>query len=154
MDDRRLDAALDAAFAHLERAGGDPRALEEPFRTAVIVCAAQGVIDNGGLHYFFAADFPHHPPYATFVAAYRAIGADAAAAALERAAALFPFASPERDIAARNAFMNTFCRDDGRTRPDSPFVQLDVLCGDNQVWQRLSSFVESHALAFGLPVVG
>src|SRR5688500_8764243 len=101
MDSRLLESVSAEAFARLEAAGGDPRKLIDPWRTVVVVHAAQGVIDNGGLRYFFGNDFPENPPYSVFEDAYRRIGAGRAADALGRATRLFRFADPQLDLEQR-----------------------------------------------------
>src|SRR6478735_2557646 len=65
-------------------------------RTVALVHAAQGVIDNGGLQYFFESDFPSKPDYVLFIEAYRAIGAEDAANTLAKSVGLFPFESPHK----------------------------------------------------------
>ena len=106
-------------MAEVERVG-DPDNLPSPVRTVVLVHAAQGLIDNGGLQYFFESDFPGQPPYSVFVEAYRAIGANGEADALADAVNLFPFADPHRSRERRENFLETFL-DGGAHRPDSPF---------------------------------
>src|SRR4051794_7668624 len=82
--------------------------LPPPVRTVACVLTGQGVINNGGLHYFFESDFPNSPPYSFFVEAYRMIGANDAADALEKAVALFPFKDPQRHVDRRNKFLDSF----------------------------------------------
>lgn len=110
-----LRAGIDFAFEQLERSGDDVSRLALPVRTIVVIVSAQGVIDNGGLHYFFESDFPGCPAYETFVDAYLEIGAVEAARALAEAVALFPFGEPHKAIAARNEFMDSF-DDEARKR--------------------------------------
>ena len=103
-DPGSLAVAIDWAFARLEASGGElARVPEELARTLVVVVSAQGVIENGGLAYFFGLDWPGTPPYALFVSAYLAIGAVREAALLEEALAVLALAQPERDLAARRA---------------------------------------------------
>ena len=71
---------------------GDMEALPVPLRTLLMVEAAQGMIDSGGLEYFYEADFPNNPAYDVFVQAYRRIGAESAAECIEASALMFPFA--------------------------------------------------------------
>lgn len=145
-----LDRASAVVFDRLEAVGGDPRKLPHPLRVVTIVYSAQGIIDNGGLQYFFEADFPGKPPYTVFVEAYEAIGLHDAAALLAQAVALFPFKTPHRWVRKRNAFLNSFRDEDGRDDA-SPFTVLgDRLCGDPKVWKALATFVKKHRDAFGL----
>ena len=142
-----FDRALNYALAEVERVG-DPDRLPSPVRTVVLVHAAQGLIDNGGLQYFFESDFPGQPPYSVFVEAYRAIGANGEADALADAVNLFPFADPHRFQERRENFLETFL-DGGAHRPNSPFEPFtDRLCGNQNVWRRLKAYVERHPESF------
>ncbi|WP_456953371.1 DMP19 family protein [Lysobacter sp. HA35] len=91
MDNIELESLSERAFEALEAVGGDINRPSEPARTVVIVYSAQGIIDNGGLPYFFYSDFPGSPRYSVFSAAYLRIGAADAAEAIALAAKLFPF---------------------------------------------------------------
>jgi hypothetical protein len=145
----RLLKAIDVAIA---KAKDSPDVSKLPFELKIvaIVHAAQGVIDNGGLQYFFEADFPGKPPYSLFVDAYREIGASDAALVLEQAVSLFPFREPHQHVRDRNWFMDSFKNQDG-DEVNSPFTPLtDMLCGNRVVWVCLEAFVEKHAAAFGL----
>ena len=127
---------------------GDPMKLPAAVRTVLLVHAAQGIIDNGELQYFFENDFPNQPPYAIFVDAYRAIGAIVEADALTAAIGLFPFAEPQKNWKLREAFLEQF-QDGGAHGPDSPFAPLDdQLCGNKAVWRLLAEYVATHANAF------
>lgn len=142
MADPLLDAATDLAFAKLQRAGGDPRNLDEPFRTLAIVCAAQGVIDNGGLRYFFENNWPGQPPYALFAQAYRNIGAAVLAQAIEEAAAAFGFPHPERHEERRHQCLlgaegNRIAAIDQRREED--------------VWTLLAAYARAHRKALRKP---
>ena len=145
----RLEKAIDVAIAKVQESG-DISGLEPEVRIVAMVHAAQGVIDNGGLQFFFEADFPAKPPYSVFIEAYRAIGADDAASTLERAVALFPFKDPHRHVRKRNRFLDSFKDADG-VALNSPFEPLaSALCGNAEVWRCLAGFVEKHAASFGL----
>jgi hypothetical protein len=100
----QFDKAIDHALREFDRVG-DLDKLPRAIRTVAIVQSAQGIIDNGGLQYFFESDFPNQPPYTIFVDAYREIGASAEADALGSAVALFPFAQPHKDKAGRDSFL-------------------------------------------------
>jgi hypothetical protein len=98
----------------------------------------QGMVDNGGFRYPMETDFPGCPPYSAFVDAYRNIGASDAAAALEKAVALFPFAHPELNADARNEFMSYL-------GDDHEFNDLsDRVCGDKTIWLRMDEYVAKH----------
>ena len=139
MDKDLLDRAVEIAFARLRKVKRDLAALPEPLRVVAIVCSAQGVIDNGGLRYFFENDWPRQPPYAQFVDAYRAIGAGADAEAIAAAAALFPFPDPERDRDRRCELL---------AGPVGERVQaLDSRLTD-RVWELLAAFAHANESAF------
>src|SRR5688500_18729456 len=97
----QLDRAMEYTCAELERVG-DLEKLPRAVRTVAVVQVAQGIIDNGGLQYFFESDFPNQPPYDIFVDAYREIGAIVEADALAAAVRLFPFAEPHKNQTARD----------------------------------------------------
>jgi hypothetical protein len=141
-DTSALGRAETICFRHLKRVGGDPRSLPIQERTVVAVCAAQGIIDNGGFQYFFESDFPRRPPYSLVISAYRRIGATSAAACIERAVGMFPFARPHLSQHKRLTFM-------GSLPPDSTFFSLgDRVCGDESVWQKLKRYVQDNERAF------
>jgi hypothetical protein len=134
-----LDKASDIAFAKLDKVGGNIEALPVPFRTIVIIYSAQGVIDNGGLEYFFESDFPNNPPYKLFIDAYRAIGAKGAADTIEKSLTYFETTQPELNIEMRLKFLESL-PDDG----SHEFSQLSSrICGDASVWSLLEKYVES-----------
>ena len=142
-----FDRALEHALAEVARVG-DPDKLPPPVRVVVLVHAVQGIVDNGGLQYFFESDFPGTPPYSVFVDAYRTIGADSEAQALADAVKLFPFENPHRFQARRDKFLEQFL-DGGSHRPDSPFRPFTAkLCGNKNVWRLLEAYVERHAESF------
>jgi hypothetical protein len=143
----QLDRAVDYAMGEVARVG-NLDALPPPVRTVLLVHAAQGIIDNGGLQYFFESDFPHQPPYSDFVDAYRAIGADAEATALAEAVKLFPFAEPQKHQRRRDEFLEQFPvgRRQRYVNPFEPYT--DQICGSMAVWRLLAKYVVEHAAAF------
>jgi hypothetical protein len=139
-----LDQASEIAFAQLKSAENDISRLPEPLRTVVIVCSAQGVIDNGGLEYFFESDFDGTPEYSSFVAAYRRIGAESAASCIESAEAMFPFSQPHLHESKRQQWLENV-RDD----ESHPFVKLSRrVCGDESVFAKLAEYVAANQDAF------
>lgn len=139
-----LDQPYDYAVSRLHAAGGDMDMLPVELRTLLIVESAQGMIDNGGLAYFYEADFPNNPPYSIFVEAYRRIGADAAAACIEQTALMFPFAEPQLFEPLRQLWLEKLAAD-----PQGEFCRLsDRVSGDVSVWERLSAYVKSNRAAF------
>jgi len=131
-----LDAARDAVFARFEAAGEDPARLPETDQTVVAVYGAQGVIDNGGLKFFFENDWPGSPPYSLFVEAYRRIGAAGVAGLLERAVSRFPFAEPHQHQELRREFMESL--------DESDDFFGEAACGDTLVWERLEEYVRDN----------
>src|SRR5262249_36399230 len=122
-------------------AGNSPLRLPLPLQTLVVIYSAQGVIDNGGLEYFFEANFPGRPPYSIFGLAYRRIGAIDAAECIEKAIAMFPFSEPHRRRRQRQRFLD-------HDPPPEFRVLSDRICGDDSVWERLSDYVEENQAAF------
>ena len=136
--------AYDYALSRLHAASGDIEALPLALQTLLIVESAQGIIDNGGLAFFYEADFPNNPPYATFVEAYRRIGAESAAACIEATAGMFPFSDPHFFEPLRQLWLEKLCED-----PGGEFHRLsDRICGDPSVWTRLEEYVEKNRHAF------
>ncbi|MCR9297056.1 MAG: hypothetical protein NXI32_30510 [bacterium] len=101
-----LEKASTLAFQKLEEVEGNIDMLEEPYKTIAVIYSAQGVIDNGGLVYFFESDWPHNPPYSMFADAYRRINLKEAGDAIEFAANSFGIPNPEKNKAFRNEFMD------------------------------------------------
>jgi hypothetical protein len=141
---------LDAVHIAIEKVQevGGPENLPPALRTVIYIHSAQGTIDNGGLQYFFEADFPNTPPYARFIEAYHVIGAEKEAELLAKAVALFPFANPHKFVDRRNEFLDSFKDEEGDT-VKSPFDPLTKkLCGNKNVWACLEKFVTEHADSF------
>jgi Domain of unknown function (DUF4375) len=132
-----LEAARKAIFARFEAVGEDPARLNQIDQTVVAVYGAQGVIDNGGLQFFFENDWPGTPPYSFFVDAYRRIGALTVAELLERAVRRFPFAEPHKQQQLRREFMASLAAEDD--------FFGEAACGDPVVWQRLEEYVRDSA---------
>lgn len=143
MTDSPLDKPYDHAVERLAAAGGDMQALPLPLQTLLVVEAAQTMIDNGGLGYFYEADFPGNPAYEVFAQAYRRIGAESAAACLEASALMFPFAEPQFFEELRQVWLE-------KLRVDPQFAGLDErISGDASVWRHLAQYVQRNKAAFG-----
>ena len=150
MTESFLDQAIEYACNLLPTPEADFRNLPEPMRTVVIVHAAQGIIDNGGLEYFFERDFRQNPPYSTFVEAFRRIGADDVAKCIEESANMFPFPHPHLHQAQREGWL-LFIQDNEKHE----FARLSYrACGDKNVWEKLEEFVDMNRDAFGAPAIG
>lgn len=127
---------------------GDLAKLSPAVRTLLLVSAAQGVIDNGGLQYFFESDYEGQPHYSEFVEGYRAIGANKEGDALAAAVALFPFSEPHLERTLRDEFLTQFLHENSHI-PSSPFEPLtDVICGSKDVYPLLDKYVEEHGDEF------
>jgi hypothetical protein len=139
-----LDKAASYAFNSLKRHEGKIERLPEVMQTLIRVYSAQGVLDNGGLQYFFESDWNGNPAYSTFVESYRQIGAMDAAEALDRAVSLFDFENPHLDAKRRQDRMEELWEDHS-----NEFANLDArLCGNESVWTQLKRFVEQHTEVF------
>ncbi len=144
MLDPALDPFYDRAVSCLSEADGHMDRLAVPLQTLLIVESAQGIIESGGLAYFYEADFPNNPPYESFAAAYRRIGAEMAAACIEDSAALFPFAEPHLFAPLRELWLEKMAAD-----PAHAFHSLSARIGnDDSVWQRLTDYVRRHRDSF------
>lgn len=144
MTSSALGPPYDYALERLAAAGGDLALLPEPLQTLLIVESVQSMVDTGGLHYLYEADFPNNPPYAMFVEAYRRIGAEAVAACLHESSLLFPFDEPHCFEELRVLWLEKL-----RADPAQTFAQLEArIAADDTVWTRLAEYVERHAAAF------
>ena len=139
-DDALLEKMSDIAFQKMDAAEDDLSKVEEPYRTVAIIYAAQGVIDNGGLVYFFENDWPRTPPYSVYADAYKRIGRLEAAKAIRDAAASFGFDMPEKNINARRQFIEKHYNED-KFGVDG---WNDCVCGDKKVWSDLANWVRQH----------
>ncbi len=145
MNQSLLERACAYAIAKVREAGGDPSRLPEPVETVAVVQAAQGIIDNGGLEYFYESDFPGNPPYSFFVEAFRRIGAEPVASCIEDSLRMFPFPEPHLQEAKRQQWLDTVIHDEAH-----PFMQLSRrACGDESVFQKLAEYVERNRDAYG-----
>lgn len=144
MSESLLDKASEYAFARLEEACGDVSLLLLPLQTVAVIYSAQGVIDNGGLEYFYESDFNGTPEYSFFVTAYRRIGAESAAVCIEESAAMFPFGQPHLHRAKRQEWLDGVRNDESHT-----FVKLSrKICGDQAVFLKLAEYVGANRDAF------
>ena len=135
------------AIGRLEAANGDVALLPVPLQTLLLVESAHGIIESGGLEYFYEADFPNNPPYEVFVEAYRRIGAEAAASCIEASALLFPFDEPHLFAPLRQVWLEKL-----RIDPRQEFARLsERVCADESVWAKLGDYVERHRAAFSAP---
>ncbi|UTW45406.1 DUF4375 domain-containing protein [bacterium SCSIO 12696] len=101
----------------------------EPAKTVVAIYAAQGVIDYGGLGYFFESDFPSDDAYSVICQSYRNIGMPERAEALEKILSLFPDSKPHKNHARRQKFIEKYF-DYGSLHPTVRWAE-EVLDGSN-----------------------
>jgi hypothetical protein len=135
-----LDAAVDFALDQLNKQGAINR-LPQTLQTVLRIHAAQGVLDNGGLQYFFESDWDGHSRYSVFADAYREIGAWEEAAALEKAASFFDFPNPEQHADRREAVLDRLHSDD----EGGEFWEYDhFLCGNENVWRCLAAYADRN----------
>lgn len=138
-DEALLDETRQIAFEKLAEAGNRMEELEEPFKTVAIIYSAQGVIDNGGMVYFFENDWENHPSYSFFADAYERIGRVDAAIALRDAVKSFDVPDPERNRKARGEYM------EAHQERFNGMVWDDCICGDKKVFADLANWVRSHS---------
>lgn len=146
MNESLLDKASDFTYAQLKLYGGDITRLPIPVQTVAVINSAQGVIDNGGLEYFYESDFDGTPEYSFFVEIYRRIGAESAASCIEESAAMFPFAQPNLDEFKRQQWLDLV-----KENENHAFVKLSrKICGDQSVFVKLEAYVAAHRDFFQL----
>lgn len=139
MDSDLVDRVSDQVLGRMKAEGLHPHDLPPPQSVVALVVPAQGVIDNGGLRYFFENDWPGQPPYSVFVDAYQVIGADPEARAIAEAAASFGVTHPERDRAARLAGLEAAV--------GNHLEKLEATLSSD-VWQLLDAFVRRRLSEF------
>jgi len=143
-DDEYLELGSDLAFSELEKVDDQILRLPEHLQTVAIIYSAQGIIDNGGLRYFFENDFPDNPPYSVFVEAYKRIGSKGAAKDLLDAVKSFPFEDPHLKDEERNEFIET--NYDEKKREVTGWN--DSLCGDQRIWDNLAKYIRKNSNLF------
>lgn len=139
-----IAAVIDKAYDKIGT-GYSTIGLNEEQRTVVLVVAAQGIIDNGGLSYFFHSDFPDQIPYERFAEAFENIGATEAGDAIRKALSVFSIEHPELDYEHRRITMERL----GLYGYDGGFKPLtDKIMGkDVQHSKLLANYINQHGLA-------
>lgn len=136
MTDDQYFAGTKVAARKAQAAGG-LRNCAIPVRAVLLVDSAQGIIDNGGLQYFYEVDFEEQGPYTEFVDAYRTIGAEDAARLIERSIQLFPFADPHLHQPKRERWL-----DQVREVESHEFNDLsDKLIGHKGVFPKVKEYM-------------
>lgn len=139
-DDQLLEAASQLAYDAVEQVNDDLTQLKPPLQTVYCVYHATGILDHGGFLYFFDSDFPCHPPYSFFINAFREIGCEQQAEALQAAVDSFGLPDPEKQVSLRQDFMETHYDDQTQT------VALwnDNIGGNDTVWKSLANWIRSQ----------
>lgn len=105
--------------------------------------SAQGVIDNGGLPYFFECNWPGLEDWQIFADDFDAVGHAKAAAAIRAALRLFPNGKPQADLKKRRTHIfRTLCGLDG------PLGKLDApICGNSaHLWRLLNRYIKANEM--------
>lgn len=111
-------------------------------RTVALIWQSFGVIGNGGFKYLFAGNFDGDPGFRLTVAAYRQIGATAAATAFERAIALFPDKTLPDNLERRNLIYGMQTE---RKRDD---IDSQYFNADEEIIQILAAFIREDEAGF------
>ncbi len=133
-----FDRAYKFSFEQFEKHNRDKSKLSIELQTIITITTAQGIIDNGGLVFFFEQDFEDQPPYESFAQAYDAIGASDAARILREVVASFPFADPQLSQDKRQECMENWREEGG--------IEIDLLWPwDSQaVWQMADRYAKEN----------
>jgi hypothetical protein len=81
--------------------------LDQSCRMVVIVYSAWGLIENGGLQYFFENNFTGDPPYDVFTQACNGLGLTEIALGFSKLVSLFPFDDPHKSPRKRQEFVDS-----------------------------------------------
>lgn len=100
-----MSSSIDTCFEALDKVQQVER-LDHPCRMVVIVYSAWGLIENGGLKYFFESNFPDDPPYEVFIQAFSSVGFTDIALRFSKLISLFPFDEPHKFPRKRQEFID------------------------------------------------
>ena len=75
-------------------------------KPVIYLVAATGIIENGGLRYFYENDFPDGVSHAEIAGCYRNIDMEKVAQLIEKSVAYFPSGHPQPDLDIRNNFLD------------------------------------------------
>ena len=139
-----VDWASDDVRGDQDSPSWSPYNRSEQWLTVWAVEQAQGIIDNGGLQYFFENDWPKNPSYSVFVEAFRRIGAVEAADCIQDAVEMFPFKSPHLDHQMRREFLSSLRDKEGgqESAIDKLGFRIMDLGGDTFI--RLAKYVQAN----------
>jgi hypothetical protein len=131
---------MDLSYEKMEKLNCQAYELKEPYKTVAIISSTQGVIDNGGLSYFFENDWPGNPDYSVFIEAYKNIGIIQGALTLSKAVSSFPFQEPHKNLKGRNSYIEeNYDEDEFQVKGWD-----ESLCGDEEVWSKLTNWIKQQ----------
>jgi hypothetical protein len=139
-EDELLTKTADIVFADVHREAPITH-LSAARQIFVRIYTAQGLIDNGGLPYFFGSDFPDTPDYSVFSDAYREIGAEDVAGWLDAAVALFASPIPHLDTESRSRYIQEHCSD---YKGEMCELSDRIIAQSDRVFSLLADYVRKH----------
>lgn len=132
-----MSSSIATCFEALDKVqqGGN---LDQSCRKVVMVYSAWGIIENGGLQYFFESNFPGDPPYDVFVQAFSSVGLTEIALRFSKLVSLFPFDDPHKFPQKRQDFIDS--------QPSSFITSMeeldDLFFAHENIEQTLNSFLQ------------
>ena len=139
-----LDAAIDFAHARMADAGNDLSQLPIEIQTVIRIETMQGIIDNGGLQYFYENDFPDNPPYSQFVDDLLRLNAIDQAKQMQISINCLGFSDPHFDRERRNQKLAELWE-----KQNAEFIHADnQLCGNEDIWVKLEEYVSQNNVVF------
>jgi hypothetical protein len=109
-------------------------------RFAVLAITATGIIENGGFEYLFGSLLPGDSHYMNTVESFYRINALAAAAAVEKALALFPNSIAPDDRLVRNAMFKTHSEDERES------IDLEFFDALDKTYESLANYLLINGL--------
>lgn len=120
----------------------DVSALRQEERVVFLVWQAAGIIGNGGFRYLFEGNFKGDPYFALTAEAFRTVGCQKAAEAVQKTLAIFPHSRPPTDIGKRLRYYLKRIKS-WPTEMDMQFFQAQ-----DDLTNCLARYIRSHAEAF------
>jgi hypothetical protein len=109
-------------------------------QTAVLVCTATGIIENGGFESLFGSVLPGDSHYAKTLDAFKKIDATKAVDAVRRAFELFPHGIPPDDDSIR---IELFKRHSEEERDSIDVAFFNAI---DEIFERLSDYIVMNGL--------
>ena len=139
-----FDIAMEFAHSRMADAGNDLNALPVPLQTAIRIETMQGIIDNGGLQYFFENDFPNNPPYSVFVNDLLRINAVSQAKQLQASIDCLDLTDPHLNREQRNQRLTSLWAEE-----NTEFINAEnQLCGNEDIWVKLRLYTTDNIDVF------